>query len=203
MFETLLEVLLIVAILMTGVRRIKLLISGFAIQSLCIALICFYLGYTTGESSLYIVGIMTVLMKLVLTTVMMNKVSKGLNENKETDLIISIQWSYILCIAGIIITYGLLREFGQPFLKVGIVLMIVGSILLIGRQKAITQMIGFLTIENGIVLLEMYMVKMSLIIEAALMLEVLILALIMGIMIFNINKAFDTINTDKFSNIKG
>ena len=64
-------------------------------------------------------------------------------------------------------------------------------------------MIGFLTMENGIVLFEIHMIKMSLVIEAALMLEILILALIMGIMIFHINKAFDTINTDYFSNIKG
>ncbi len=42
---------------------------------------------------------------------------------------------------------------------------------------------------------------MSLIIEAGIILEVLILAVIMGIMIFNINRAFDTVNTDYLSNL--
>jgi len=203
MFETLLEILLIIAILMAGLRRMKLLILGFAAQSLIIAIVCFYLGYTTGEESLYIVGIMTILMKVILTTIIMRKIIKGLKETRVVEFIINNLWSYILCITGVIITYGLLKDFGEPFLKVGIILMIVGAILLVGRKKAITQMIGFLTMENGIVLFEIHMIKMSLVIEAALMLEILILALIMGIMIFHINKAFDTINTDYFSNIKG
>ncbi|HAN09830.1 MAG TPA: hydrogenase [Clostridiales bacterium] len=202
MLETILEVLLIVTILMTGFRRIKLFIYAFAVQSLCIALICFYLAYTTGENSLYSVGVMTIFMKVILTSGLIKRVSKSLKENREKEFIIGGLLSYVLCIAGIIITYGLLADFGPPFLKVGVVLMIVGSILLVGRKEAITQMIGFLTIENGIVLLEIYMVKMSLIIEAGLMLEVVILAIIMGTMIFNINREFDTINTDTFSNTK-
>nr|MBK5237119.1 hypothetical protein [Clostridium sp.] len=73
---------------------------------------------------------------------------------------------------------------------------------MVARKKAITQMIGFLIFENGIVLFEISLTKMSLVIEAGIVFEGLMLALIMGIMIFNINKTFDSINTDSFENLK-
>lgn len=203
MFEILLAVLLTSAILMAGFRRIKSLTLGFAIQSLMIAIFCFYLGFTTGETSSYLLGVLTILMKVVLTTIIIKKSSKDLKSNRETELIINGSWSYILCVTGIVFTYGILRDFEHPLLKAGVVLMIVGAILLIGRKKAISQMIGFLTMENGLVLFEISMIKMPLIIEAGIILEVLILALIMGVMIFHINRTFDSINTDYLSNLKG
>jgi hydrogenase-4 component E len=46
------------------------------------------------------------------------------------------------------------------------------------------------------------MVKMGSIIEFGIVFEMLILAMIMGVMIFNINKTFDSLNTDYLSNLK-
>lgn len=201
MLETLLALILISAVLMIGVRRIKLLTQGFIVQSLSIALICLYFSYKTGESNLLIIAILTILAKVILIPYIINKSIKDLKLTREMELIINSLWSYILCCVGIVFTYGLLADMDNPFLKAGIVIMLVGAVLIIGRKKAITQMIGFLCMENGLVLFEISIVKMSLIMEAGIILEVLILAVIMGIMIFNINRAFDTVNTDYLSNL--
>lgn len=201
MLETLLALILISAVLMIGVRRIKLLTQGFIVQSLSIALICLYFSYKTGESNLLIIAILTILAKVILIPYIINKSIKDLKLTREMDLIINSLWSYILCCVGIVFTYGLLADMDNPFLKAGIVIMLVGAVLIIGRKKAITQMIGFLCMENGLVLFEISIVKMSLIMEAGIILEVLILAVIMGIMIFNINRTFDTVNTDYLSNL--
>ena len=132
----------------------------------------------------------------------MNTSIKQLKINRETNLIINGLWSYILIGIGIMIAFGFLDKNQDNFLKAGVVLFIVGILLMVGRKKAITQMIGFMTLENGIVLFEISLTKMSLVIEAGIVFEGLILALIMGMMIFHINKTFDTINTDFLSNLK-
>jgi len=95
-----------------------------------------------------------------------------------------------------------LGNFLDYLFKVGCILIITGAILMMGRKKAITQMIGLLTMENGVVLFEISMVKMGSIIEFGIVFEMLILAMIMGVMIFNINKTFDSLNTDYLSNLK-
>lgn len=202
MLEALLAVILISSILMSGLRRIKLLTQGFMLQSAAIALIALVLGYKTGEMHYYILGVLTIITKVLLIPIIMNKSIRQLKINRETHLIINGVWSYMLIGIGIMIAFGFLNKNQGNFLNAGVVLFIVGILLMVGRKKAITQMIGFMTMENGIVLFEISLTKMSLVIEAGIVFEGLILALIMGMMIFHINRTFDTINTDFLANLK-
>jgi hydrogenase-4 component E len=200
--EFLLAFILIFAIIMSGLRRINLLTQGYIIQSITIALLCLVLGNKTGEGHYYLLGILTFVMKVIIIPYIIFKSVKDLKINREMELIINGYWSYILAGAAVAVTHLYLANYNNDILKAGIVLMIVGAMLLVGRKKAITQMIGFLTLENGLVLFEISAIEMVPIIELGIILEVLMLALIMGIMIFHINKTFDTVNTDYLSNLK-
>lgn len=202
MLDTLLALILIATILISGVRRIKLLVQGFTVQSLAIALSCLYFGYQSHEYHFYALALLTLISKAIIIPYILYTSIREFKIKREMELIINSNWSYILSGIGVVFIYGMLRNVDLPFLKAGVVLMIVGSMLVIGRKKAITQMIGFLVIENGLVLFEISIVKMSLIIEAGIILEVLVLALIMGIMIYFINRTFDTTNTDYLTNLK-
>lgn len=202
MLEILAAVILISAIIMAGLRRISLLVKGFSVQSLAIALICFTFGYLTHESHYYLIGVLTLIAKVIMIPYIVNRSAKDLTINREMDPIINGCWSTVLIGISIAITYVILENFHSDFIKAGFVLMVVGALILVARKKAITQMIGFLTVENGLVLLEISMIKMTLMIEILIILEVLILSVIMAIMIFYINKTFHTVNTDYLSNLK-
>ncbi|MBC2578738.1 hydrogenase [Clostridium sp. DJ247] len=203
MLEILAAVILISAIIMADLRRIILLIKGFLVQSLAIALVCFTLGFLTHESHYYLIGVLTLVAKVIMIPYIVNRSAKDLTINREMDPIINGYWSSVLVGIFIVITYVILENFHNDFIKAGFVLMVVGALILIARKKAIIQMIGFLTMENGLVLFEISMIKMTLIIEILIGLEVLILSLIMAVMIFYINKTFNTVNTDYLSNLKG
>lgn len=202
MQQIIMAIILISSIILCGIRRIKLLTIGFAVQSLAIAVMCFILGYENDSYHYYILAFLTLIIKTVCIPYIINKSVAKLKANREMSLIINGYWSYVMAAIGVTFIYGVLIDYNNELLKIGIVLMMVGGMLLIGRKKAITEMIGFLVMENGLVLLEISMIKMTLIIELAIFLEILVLALIMGIMIFYINQAFGSINTDNFSNIK-
>ena len=203
MIEALLAIILISSIFMSGVRRIKLLTEGFIFQSAAIGLIALKVGYETGKVDYLILGVLTIITKAIIIPIIINKSVKQLKANREMDLIVNGFVSYILTGIGIMIAFGLLNKSHDNFIKTGTVLFIIGVLLMVARKKAITQMIGFLIFENGIVLFEISLTKMSLVIEACIVFEGLMLALIMGIMIFHINKTFDSINTDFFENLKG
>lgn len=202
MLEILAAVILISAIIMAGLRRIGLLVNSFSIQSLAITLVCFTLGFLTKEVHYYLIGVLTLIAKVIMIPYIINKSGKNLDINRETDLIIDGYWSSILTGIFIAITYAVLGNFQSDFIIAGFVLLVVGALILVGRKRANTQMIGFLTMENGLVLLEISMIKMTLIIDILIILEVLILTVIMAIMIFYINRAFNSINTDYLSNLK-
>jgi hydrogenase-4 component E len=194
--------ILITGIMMSGFRRAKLLNFGYAFQSLLIALVCLAEGIKYGEYHYYILFFLTLVIKVFVVPVIIDKSIKGLKKKREMDLIINGFWSYIISGTSVVLTFLFLAHFSNELIKTGVVLLIVGAILLIGRKKAVTQMIGLLTLENGIVVFEIATVNMGTIIELGIIFEVLVLAIIMGMMIFRINKTFDSVNTDYLSNLK-
>lgn len=77
-----------------------------------------------------------------------------------------------------------------------------GLFLIVARHKALTQVIGYLTMENGIYAFGMAMADQEpLLVELGVMLDVFVGVFVMGIAIFHINREFDNIDTRQLSKL--
>ena len=77
-----------------------------------------------------------------------------------------------------------------------------GLLMIVGRRKAITQVIGFLVFENGIGIFGTgMMLQYGLIVELGILLDVLVLVFIMGIAVFRISREFDHIDSDRLNRL--
>ena len=78
-----------------------------------------------------------------------------------------------------------------------------GFVLIVGRMRAITQVIGYLAAENGIFLLGLpLMSEAGIWFEMLILLDVLVAVFMMGIAINHISSAFESINVERFSTLK-
>jgi hydrogenase-4 component E len=78
-----------------------------------------------------------------------------------------------------------------------------GLFLIITRKKAISQVLGFLVMENGIYAFGVGLVLESpLLVELGVLLDVFVAVLVMGIIIFHISREFDHIDTHELSNLR-
>ena len=76
----------------------------------------------------------------------------------------------------------------------------VGLFVVIARMKAISQVIGYLAFENGIYMFGVAAApKQHLLIELAILLDMLVAVFLMGIIVFHIQREFDHIDTDRLS----
>lgn len=84
-----------------------------------------------------------------------------------------------------------------PFVvQMALAIVLLGFLLLVTRRKAVTQVIGFLVLENGIFLFGMTLVaEFPLTVEMGVLLDLLVGVFVMGIMIYHINRTFDHIDT--------
>jgi hydrogenase-4 component E len=83
--------------------------------------------------------------------------------------------------------------------------MAAGFFLMMARSKAITQVIGYLMLENGIYLIGTALTKHShtlYVVEFGVLLDVLVGVMIMGIILHNINSAFDDVDTTLLGRLK-
>ncbi len=78
-----------------------------------------------------------------------------------------------------------------------------GLLLVVSRRKAVTQVIGFLVLENGVFLFGLLLSDfMPTMVEAGVLLDLFAAVFVMGIVIFDINREFSSIDTEKLSTLK-
>jgi len=78
-----------------------------------------------------------------------------------------------------------------------------GLFLIVSRKRALSQVLGFLVLENGVYTFGVGLApQSSLLVEAGVLLDVFVAVFVMGITIFHINREFDHINTDQLNTLK-
>jgi hydrogenase-4 component E len=81
---------------------------------------------------------------------------------------------------------------------------LIGFLVLVSRRKAITQVIGYLLIENGAYVFgQSLAAQMPFVVELGLLLDLLVGVFVMGIVIHQINREFDHIDVDQLNLLKG
>jgi hydrogenase-4 component E len=77
-----------------------------------------------------------------------------------------------------------------------------GFILLIGRAKAISQVCGYLILENGIYLFGLLLIhSMALLVESGILLDLTVGVFVIGIIVDRIQRAFDSLDTRKLTTL--
>ncbi|MDO8531590.1 MAG: hydrogenase [Dehalococcoidia bacterium] len=92
----------------------------------------------------------------------------------------------------------------QPHLIVPVSLATVflGMLLLVSRRKAVTQVLGYIVLENGIFIFSMSLAReLPLLIEMGVLLDIFVGAFVMGITIYQINREFDHIDVDRLQEL--
>jgi hydrogenase-4 component E len=78
-----------------------------------------------------------------------------------------------------------------------------GLFLIISRKKALTQVLGYLVLENGIYAFGVALVRQQpMLVELGILLDIFVAVFVMGIAIFHINREFDHIDTDRLSRLR-
>lgn len=114
----------------------------------------------------------------------------------------------ILCLGGAfwLATRLPFLDSSQPQMAVAVSLfnVFVGLFVIISRRKALTQVLGYLVLENGVYIFGVaFAVDVPMLVELGVLLDVFVAVFVMGIMIFHISKSFDHIDTDQLSSLVG
>jgi hydrogenase-4 component E len=93
---------------------------------------------------------------------------------------------------------------GGLFIPTSLATLFVGFLLLMTRREAISQVLGYLVLENGIFIFGTLLAEaMPLMVEAGVLLDLLVGVFIMGIVMDQIRREFSTLNTERLSALKG
>lgn len=207
-------ILLSTFLLMAG-KRVLTYINVFRFQSLLIALGAGVMGVsaleTQGHFELLIVCAIILVLKVYYIPNFLKKVYNKVDHNVEKDFFFNIPLLTIISCGIVLFVYFIVNNmemFADTSIKTQVVISIsvvlMGTFFMITRKNAIDQIIGFLTIENGLFVTALFATHgMPLIIDLGIFVDVLTGVLVMGLMTFKINENFDSTNINKLKNLRG
>jgi hydrogenase-4 component E len=205
----LLVVVLLFNFLMLGSSRVRAVIDAAAAQGVLLGLAYLVMHGSTGFRALALgaamVGIKGVLIPRILRGALR---SQGIR--REVEPFVSFTTSLLL---GALAT-GLSVVFARTLplatgdatvllVPASLATQLTGFIVLTTRRKAITQVVGYLTLENGIFIFGLTLIEaMPFLVEAGVLLDVLVGVFVMGIVVEHINREFSSIDADELTELR-
>jgi hydrogenase-4 component E len=191
-------------------RRMYGLIHLFAWQGLFLSISTALVGFVAGKHHLYISSILTLSLKVILLPYILHVLIQRLKIQKEVETIVNVPMTMLIGIALVIFSYHLtapVRELStlvtRSILAVALATVMIGLLMMITRRHAVTQIIGFLALENGLFFAATSATYgMPLVVELGVALDVLIAAFIFGIFFFHIHTTFDSLDVEQMARLK-
>jgi hydrogenase-4 component E len=205
--------ILVTAFLVVSSRSLGFYIRLFALQSLFLGIVALLVVVGYGETHILIAAILTLGIKAIAIPIVLTRMIERIHVQKEIDFSINITASLLLCGGMVILADSVAQSIlgsqrgNAPavsrVLSVSIALMLIGLFIMTTRKKALTQIIGLLTMENGVFLSGLSITYgMPLIVEVGIFFDILIAVLILGVFVFRINKTFETISIDTLRSLR-
>ena len=211
MVDTLLVLIILTNFMLLASSRIAACIRAAAMQGVFLGLLPIFahegpLTYRAGLLAAAAVGIKGIAFPFYL-----NRTLTRIDVKREVEPYVGYSLSIFAGLGGLLLSawVGSRLPFPGPVLSplavpVAFSTMLTGFFLIISRKKALSQVIGYLAAENGIFVFGVSAVRSaSVMVELAVLLDVLVAVFVMGIAVHHINREFESIDVDRFSKLKG
>lgn len=207
---SLLSVLLLAsALALLRVSVLRTAVNILCLQSLLLSTVCLYAGLSQNEAHLLIAAVCTLLIKGLLIPYGLLRLVRRLKTERESNPILSPNLSFfaggfLLMLSHNLLSSALPASSGRDILSTAITLVLLGLLLLMSRRQALLQIVGLITLENGLYLLGLSVTGgLPLIIELGIFLDLLVAVIVLVILTRRLKYSFQTTDTSVLKTLKG
>lgn len=210
------SVLLLVILLNLGMLAVSRLASGvrlFALQSLLLAFLPLAAEVLEGESPgvhALLIAVGTIAIKGIVIPHILLRIIRTGEVHREVEPFIGFTASVFVGALLVIGSFAVATRLPLPISPVSTLIvpvalstLLLGLLTLVSRLKAITQVLGFLVLENGVFILGLLLLKQTpLLVEMGILLDLFVGVFIMAIVVYQIRREFDHMDTHLLDSLK-
>jgi len=204
------SILLLLSFAMLAQRRVWSLINLFAAQGLALATSTAIVAYGTHQSHLYWSAGLTLLLKVMLLPWLLRRLVRQLDVKWDVEGLINIPTTMLIGIVLVVFSFNLALPISQlastvtrATLGIAMASVMLSCLMMITRRKAIPQVVGFLSMENGLFFAATSATYgMPMVVELGIALDVLVGMLILGVFFFQIREQFDSLDLKHMEKLK-
>jgi hydrogenase-4 component E len=208
------DFLLILVVLLglqtVATTRITAAVRAVALQGAALSFLPFALGHTLGLWGMVGACAVTLLLKGVLIPLLLHRAIREARVVHESDPLLSLHYSVVVGAALVGAAFWIGGKLVLPWpapnrlvVPIALATLLLGFLVIVVRRKAVTQVVGYLMLENGVFIFGQALAReLPFVVELGILLDVLVGVFVMGIAIHHISREFDHVDVDALSTLR-
>jgi hydrogenase-4 component E len=190
--------------------RLYALLNMFAAQALVLALSVAWQAYIQHAPHLYITAAITLAFKAIVIPVALHRIVARLGIHREVETVVSAVPTMLAGIALVSLSMVVMLRVTQGAdalaredLAFALSVVLLGLLMMVTRSNAVSQVVGFMSLENGLILAATGAKGMPLVVEISVAFSILIALIVVGIFLFRIRERFDSVDLHALDESRG
>ena len=202
--------LLLLSFSMLSQRRIVSLVNLLALQGALLCAATLLVAWRTGQGHLYLSAGLTLALKVIGLPLLLHRLIRRLNVYWDAEPVINTSGTMLIGLLVVVFSFGLAQPISalastatRSTLGIAIAVILLAFLTMITRRKAMSQVVAFLSMENGLFFGAMSATYgMPMVVELGVALDVLVAMLVLGVFFFQIREQFDSLDLHHLESLK-
>ena len=202
--------LLLLSFAMLSQRRVVTMVNLLALQGVLLGLATLLLAWRTGNNHLYVSATITLALKAIFLPWLLHRLIRRLGVYWDSEPLLNISATMLVGLLIVIFAFGLAQPIAalattstRSSIGIAVAVVLLAFLTMITRRKAMSQVVGFLSMENGLFFGAMSATYgMPMIVELGVALDVLVAMLVLGVFFFQIREQFDSLDLHHLESLK-
>ena len=190
--------------------RLYALLNLFAVHALTLALSVAWQAYIQDAPHLYITAAIALVFKAIVIPVALHRIIVSLGIHREIEKVVGVGATMLFGIGLVALSMVVMLRvtaeadpLAREDLAFALSIVLLGLLMMVTRGNAVSQVVGFMSLENGLVLAATGAKGMPLVVEISVAFSILIAFIVIGIFLFRIRERFDTVDLDALDSHRG
>ena len=202
--------LVLVSLLELYQDRLYALLNIYAFHAVVLAASVAWQAFVQDAPHLYITAAIALIFKAMIIPVALHRIIVRLGIHREIEKVVGVGVTMLAGMALVALAMVVMLRVTQEVdplaredLAFALAVVLLGLLMMVTRRNAVSQVVGFMSLENGLVLAAAGAKGMPLVVEISIAFSILIAFIVIGIFLFRIRERFDTVDVQIISDFRG
>jgi hydrogenase-4 component E len=202
--------LVLVSLMLLYQDRMFGLLYVFALHAFVLALSVAWQAFIQDAPHLYVTALIALVFKAIIIPVALHRMVQRLHIHRTIEPVVGVGLTMVagmmLVALSVLVMLPVTAEadtLAREDLAFALSVVLLGLLMMVTRRNAVSQVVGFMSMENGLVLAATGAKGMPLVVEISVAFSVLIAFIVIGIFLFRIRERFDTVDVERLALFRG
>ncbi len=202
--------LVLVSLIQLYQDRLTSLLRVFAIHAIVLALSVGWQAYIQGAPHLFATALLALGFKGIAIPLVLHRIVLRLGIHREIETVGGIGITMLAAVALIALSMVVIFKvtpgastLAREDLAFALAVILIGLLMMVTRRNAVSQVVGFMSLENGLILAAAGAKGMPLVVEISVAFSILIAFIVIGIFLFRIRERFDSVDVSTLDRFRG